>query len=98
MPRRPLLRLLVAVLTILSIVVPGTAAMAGPYEMCTDQLAAAKAASKAIKAHNARQRVFYLPRQRSAYNAYNAEAKQLNKRQSEVKARLTTCAEAMATL
>ncbi|MER5218505.1 hypothetical protein ABT063_50560 [Streptomyces sp. NPDC002838] len=102
MPRAALtqrwIRLIVLILTFAFLVVPAPAAHASPADLCAEPLAAVQAVKQKITAHNAKPHLFELPRQQAAYNAYNAEAMQLNTEQSAAVARLTVCVEAMKTL
>ncbi|MFE9204268.1 hypothetical protein [Micromonospora sp. NPDC007230] len=90
--------LLVLALTCLFLVVPSNAASASPADLCVEPLADMQAVMGKIEAHNAKPRLFELPRQRAAYNAYNAEARHLNREKTKALSRLRNCVKAMKTL
>ncbi|MPY59337.1 hypothetical protein [Streptomyces spongiae] len=94
----PWARLLAIVLTCALLVLPGAAAHASPTDLCAEPLAAAESVNRKVDAHNAKPHLFELPRQQAAYNAYNAEAAQLNAERTAAMSRLTACVEAMKTL
>jgi hypothetical protein len=59
--------------------------------VCTGPRADAAALQQEIAAHNAKPHLFELPRERAAFDAYNAEAAALRSRVVAVDTRLTSC-------
>jgi hypothetical protein len=93
-----LVRAVAAVVLCAWLLVPAAPAVAAPEDLCSAQVAAAKALQARIAAHNAKPHVFQLPRQAAALAAYNAEATQLEAERATANANLQACLEAMVAL
>jgi hypothetical protein len=67
-------------------------------ENCPAQQQALDAVSAEIDRHNTEPHLFNLPQQQAEYDAYNAEAAQLNARAATARSNLNSCAAAMSKL
>lgn len=87
--------LLVSLLVALSLVAPATQAADDP---CAAQTAALEQIHSRVEAHNGEPHTFLIPEEQAAYNAYNAEADQLNAAQAKAHSELKGCEETLGAL